>query len=75
MTRLSAEEIKDFKVPIEVFKQNCSAIRKSSDFAKERILRALGVDTQAPDSKIDFETFLHLQYVLSIKCQDVETKR
>lgn len=38
MTKLSVEELKDFRIPVSIFKNNCSAIHKSRAQVKNRIL-------------------------------------
>jgi len=49
MLKLSQEELTDFRVPLQVFKSNCRLLAKAKPYVKDRILRALGVDTDAKD--------------------------
>jgi hypothetical protein len=67
MTKLSAREMRDFRVPIEIFRQNCLA--KTREFLRSRVLRALGVDADSKREKVDFESFLLLKAVMSPKRQ------
>ena len=60
MLKLSEEELTDFRVPLNVFKQNCRLLAKAKPFVKDRILRALGVDTGAKDQKVDWVTYLQM---------------
>ena len=53
-------------VPVDVFTQNCPQLLNSSTFAKDRIMRALGVDTCDKQAIVTFDMYLQLCSNLSI---------
>lgn len=74
LKKLSIDELKDFRVPLQVYKENATAIAKSKDAMKNRILRAVGIDVSSKHAKIDWETFLLVNKVMSLKCEDRDTQ-
>ena len=67
LTKLSAREMRDYRVPIEIFRQN--SLAKTREFLRNRVLRALGVDADSKREKVDFESFLLLKAVMNTKKQ------
>ena len=49
MKKLSVDQLKDFRVPIDIYKANCKKIYKTKPFAKDLIIRAIGIDTNAKE--------------------------
>ena len=41
-------ELVDLRVPALIFCENCTFLRKATQFSKERILSAIGVDMSCP---------------------------
>ena len=74
LKKLSVDELKDFRVPLQVYKDNAKAVSKSCDAMKNRILRAVGIDVSSKHAKIDWETFLLVNKVMSLQCEDRDTQ-
>jgi len=69
LSNLSQDEIRDFRVPVDVFKDNVRLLRQTKELAKVRILMAVGVDLDAKDVKVNW-----LQYLTMIKMLYKRTK-
>jgi len=67
---LSPEELKDFRVPYQAFKDHVQCLRKSKSYIKDCILRAIGVQVEDRNAKVDWEQFLHLHKVINLHCRD-----
>ena len=59
-SKFSAETLRDFRIPVDVFKQNCQPLCKTRAQLQDRVLLAVGI-TQEKGSKVDWETFLRLK--------------
>lgn len=66
--RLTVDELNNFTVPVKEFLDNVKCLRKTKPFVKTCILKAVGVDMNAKDVNIDFETFLQITKMLTPKC-------
>jgi hypothetical protein len=44
IAKFTVDELQDFRIPVAIFKENCSAIYKSRPYLKDRILKAIGID-------------------------------
>lgn len=62
---MSRDEVNDFRVPVEEFKDNASILRKTKPFAKDRILMAVGVDLDSRDVKVNWLQFLTIRKMLN----------
>jgi hypothetical protein len=47
--------MKDFRVPVEIFKTNCRLISKSKEGVKNQILKAVGIDINYKEAKVDWD--------------------
>lgn len=52
------------------FLDNVKCMRKTKPFVKTCILKAVGIDMNAKEVSIDFETFLQITKMLTPKCPD-----
>ena len=58
--KFSAEALRDFRIPVDVFKRTCQPFAKTRPQLQDRVLLAVGI-TQEKGSKVDWETFLRLK--------------
>lgn len=70
---MPVEELQDFRIPLEIFKNNCKIISKTRAHLKLKILQAIGIDTDAKDQKVSWESFLLLNKLLSPNCTDKDS--
>ena len=68
--KLTAEELKDFRVPLNVFLEFNTFLMKARGPFKILILGSLGVNTKDRDPKVDWLSFLKLNQVMRHKCND-----
>lgn len=47
--------MRDFRVPVEIFKSNCLLISKSKEVVKDLILKAIGIDISSKEAKVDWD--------------------
>jgi|LauGreDrversion4_2_1035121.scaffolds.fasta_scaffold721884_2 hypothetical protein len=60
LAKLSVNELKDFRVPIEVFKNYSLLVKKTRPSLRNRLLKAAGIDTDNKNIKISWENYLTL---------------
>lgn len=68
--KLTVEELKDFRVPLNVFLEFNNFLMKAKGPFKILILGSLGVNTKDRDPKVDWQSFLKLNQVMRHKCND-----
>jgi len=72
MRSLTDEEMRDFRIPIEIFNRNVRVMHNTSPALRTRILQAIGIDCDSKDCRIDWEQFLQLNKLLQPQVQDRE---
>lgn len=75
LAKLSVNELKDFRVPIEVFKSYSLLVKKTRPSLRNRLLKAAGIDTDNKNTKISWENYLTLNLLMDPHCQDKEALR
>lgn len=66
------EQFQDFRIPIEIFKNNCSNLHRIKLRLKDKVLRAVGIDADGNDVKIDWDTFLLIHKIFTLDVRDRE---
>lgn len=66
--KLTAQELKDFRVPLQVFMEFNKYLMKARGPFKVLILESVGVNTKDRDPKVDWLSFLKLNQVMRHKC-------
>ena len=69
--KLTRQELQDFRIPVETFKNNCKILRNTKEPIKDRILKAISADS----AMVDWESFLLITKLLNPKCPDKEQVR
>jgi hypothetical protein len=72
MKNFTDEEIRDFRIPIQVFNNNVRILQNTRPFLKLRVLAAVGIETSSKYCKVAWEEFMYLYKILQPGCPDHE---
>lgn len=61
---LNFQDLTDFRIPIEIFKEYSDVMKALNEECQSMFLKALGINVEMKNQKIEWEQFIHIYCLL-----------